>query len=83
MSYAEREDYELAQIEQEPQEVAPLNDVRWQCRCGRFIAESAIREENYRDPDAYYGVSTKSSYTCPRCGEVDRLPRLTVVGELK
>lgn len=28
--------------------------LRWQCRCGRFVAESAITETNHRDDSYYY-----------------------------
>lgn len=57
-------------------------DVRWQCSCGRFIAESAIRSRDYRDPDAYYGVSTDTEYDCGRCGLVKTRPRLIDLKEL-
>lgn len=53
---------------------------RWACDCGRFIAEASIAERNYRDPGAYYGVATATSYDCSRCGVVERMPRLIEVG---
>ncbi|MGH3996613.1 MAG: hypothetical protein ACRDTJ_04035 [Pseudonocardiaceae bacterium] len=46
------------------------NDVRFACVCGRFLAESDIRETDRRDPSAYYGVSTDTEWDCTRCGTV-------------
>lgn len=54
--------------------------LRWQCRCGRFVAESAITETNHRDDSYYYGVRTETQYSCSRCGLVDDSPRLIEVG---
>jgi len=55
--------------------------LRWQCpKCGRFIKEAAIREENYRDFTAYYGVGTRTFVDCGRCGTLEMHPRLTEVG---
>ncbi|MBB3752680.1 hypothetical protein FHT44_005192 [Mycolicibacterium sp. BK634] len=54
-------------------------DVRFLCRqCGRFIAQSSIREEDYFDPNAYYGVGTRSEYDCKRCGTLQGEPGLAV-----
>lgn len=50
-------------------------EVRWQCpRCGRFLAESAVRSWDVIDPGAYYGVRGVIVADCPRCGEVDDPP---------
>lgn len=54
----------------------PIVETRWQCQCGRFVAESAITTEDYADPDAYYGIGTRWSYACAGCGVVDTAPRL-------
>jgi hypothetical protein len=60
-----------------------LNDVRWQCAgCSRFIAESAVGSEDYLDPGAYYGVSTRRWADCPRCGRTDD-PRVVVIGQVR
>jgi hypothetical protein len=56
-------------------------DVRWQCRCGRFVKESAIESTDHFDPTAYFGITTISSYECGRCGSVAGLPRLIEVKE--
>ena len=57
------------------------NDVRFACVCGRFLAESAIRETDRRDPSAYYGVSTDTEWDCTRCGTVTDqiMPQIVVV----
>lgn len=47
-----------------------FNDTRFACTCGRFISQSAIREEDYLDPTAYYGVGTRVEWDCSRCGTV-------------
>lgn len=57
-------------------------DLRWQCSCGRFISESAIKEEDYFDPGSYYGVGTRTWYDCSRCGTVEREPWLSEVGTI-
>lgn len=56
-------------------------DVRFACTCGRFLAESAIRETDRRDPSAYYGVSTDTEWDCSRCGTVtdQYMPRIVTV----
>lgn len=60
--------------------IGQWNDVRWLCyQCGRFIAASAIHEEDYLDNGAYYGVSTRTDYSCSRCGHLQGEPRLAVV----
>lgn len=47
-------------------------DWRWSCpKCGRFIAESAIRSEDHRDDSTYYGISTEYAAKCAKCGDVD------------
>lgn len=54
-------------------------ETRWQCaRCRRFISDRNIREEDYRDPGAYYGVSTRTEYDCGQCGTVKGEPALVV-----
>lgn len=55
------------------------HDVRWQCRCGRFIAESAIHSYDEIDPHTYYGVATRSQFTCHHCGVLEGLPRCITV----
>ena len=57
-----------------------VNNVRWQCRCGRFLAESAVQSEDRRDDSAYYGFTSRIWATCARCGEVED-PQLVVVGQ--
>lgn len=47
-----------------------FNEVRFACTCGRFVAESSIRYEDYRDDGAYYGVGTRVEWDCSRCGTV-------------
>ena len=54
--------------------------LRWQCPCGRFVSESAISSEDYRDDSAYYGVSTCEWYDCSRCGRRDGSPWLVEIG---
>lgn len=57
-----------------------FDQIRLQCHhCGRFLAESRIHEEDYRDDGAYYGISTRTWVDCPRCGreEVD-MPRFVI-----
>ena len=56
--------------------------IRWQCDCGRFIAESAITSQECIDPSGYYGVTCDSWYDCSRCGRRDTLPRLVMIGEV-
>jgi len=53
--------------------------MRWQCDCGRFIAENAISSRDRIDPGAYYGVTSDSWYDCSRCGRRDTLPRLVAI----
>lgn len=36
--------------------------------CGRFLAESSIHSEDYADPDAWYGVSSRTWADCAKCG---------------
>ena len=50
-------------------------ETRWQCQCGRFLADSAIHSEDRYDPSAYYGITTDTWGDCSRCGCVDE-PRL-------
>lgn len=60
-----------------------IPDLRWQCpSCSRFILRSAIREEDFPDPGAYFGVGTRTWIDCPRCGTLEREPRLVKVGEV-
>lgn len=55
--------------------------IRWQCRrCGRFVPESAVQSEDYRDPDAYYGIISRTWVDCPRCGVVDN-PGVVLLGD--
>lgn len=58
-------------------ELFPL-DGRWTCpKCSCFIAESATKWWDERDPGAYYGVTTRYAVNCPRCGPLsdsDALP---------
>jgi hypothetical protein len=56
-----------------------VNDVRWQCRCGRFVSEKSIEERTYSDPLSFYGVGVETRFTCPRCGRVDGSPRCVTV----
>lgn len=60
----------------------PIPVLRWACTCGRFVAESAITERTYRDPGAYYGVTSEVAYTCTRCGPKADLPRLVEIGQV-
>ena len=46
------------------------SETRFACRCGRFLSESAIRCEDYRDDSSFYGVSTHVEWDCSRCGTV-------------
>lgn len=51
-------------------------DVRWACpRCGRFIAESAVRSWDVLDPGAYYGVRGVIVADCGGCGEIEPVCR--------
>lgn len=43
-------------------------DYRWRCSCGRFLPASAVTEEDYLDPSAYYGIGTRTTGQCPKCG---------------
>ena len=45
-------------------------ETRWACRCGRFLAESAIRHTDHRDDSRYYGVRSEVEWDCSRCGTV-------------
>lgn len=56
-------------------------DVRFACTCGRFLAQSAIREADRPDPSAYYGVSTDTEWDCSRCGTVtdQYMPQIVTV----
>lgn len=49
--------------------------IRWACTCGRWIPEASVVSEDYRDPGAYFGVSTTTTGTCSRCGVINE-PRL-------
>jgi len=64
----------------QPAALFHVYDARWQCTCGRFLAETAIHSEDAVDPGAYYGVSSRIWADCPRCGEVES-PRLVTVAE--
>ena len=44
--------------------------MRFACRCGRFLAESAIRYQAFRDDSRYYGIRDEVEWTCSRCGVV-------------
>ncbi|HEY9411142.1 MAG TPA: hypothetical protein VIP77_16300 [Jiangellaceae bacterium] len=68
-------------LKAEPEE-ATYNDVRFACVCGRFLAESAIRCTDRRDPSTYYGVSTDTEWDCTRCGTVTDqiMPQIVVIG---
>ena len=46
------------------------NEVRFSCRCGRFLAESAIRHTDHPDDSRHYGVRTDVEWDCSRCGVV-------------
>ncbi len=51
-------------------------EVRWACpRCGRFIAESAVRSWDVIDPGEYYGVRGVIVTDCGRCGEIEPVCR--------
>lgn len=59
-----------------------IPELRWQCPgCSRFIPRSAIREDNYIDPSAYFGIETRTWVDCPRCGTLEQEPHLVKVGE--
>lgn len=49
---------------------ATYNETRFACTCGRFLAQSAIREQDRRDDSAYYGIRTEVEWDCSRCGTV-------------
>lgn len=51
-------------------EQVTYNVVRFACRCGRFLAESAIRYETHRDDSRFYGIRDDVEWTCGRCGVV-------------
>lgn len=53
---------------------APVT-VRWTCTCGRWIPDASVVSEDYIDPGSYWGVSSKTTGTCSRCGVVNE-PRL-------
>ena len=55
----------------------PIN--RWSCDKGHFIAEAAVSSEDYLDPGAYYGVSSRVFADCKVCGQVEE-PRLVQIG---
>ena len=44
--------------------------MRFACRCGRFLAESAIRCADHRDDSRYYGIRSEVEWDCSRCGTV-------------
>lgn len=61
-----------------PSETITFYDVRHSCGlCGRFIAESAIRERDFRDDSYYYGIRTETEYDCTGCGTVRDEPSIT------
>lgn len=43
---------------------------RFACRCGRFLSESAIRSQDFRDDSDFYGIRTEVEWDCSRCGTV-------------
>lgn len=45
-------------------------ETRFACHCGRFLAQSAIRETNHHDDSRYYGIRTEVEWDCSRCGTV-------------
>ena len=45
-------------------------ETRFACHCGRFLAQSAIRETNHHDDSRYYGIRTEVEWDCSRCGMV-------------
>lgn len=55
----------------------PIN--RWACSRGHFIAEAAVSSEDFLDPGAYYGVSSRVFGDCKVCGRVDE-PHLIQIG---
>lgn len=61
-----------------------IPDLRWACNsCGRFLRQTAIRYEDFRDNGYYYGIRTEVEYDCTRCGLVKGLePHLIEVGTL-
>lgn len=46
------------------------SETRFACRCGRFLAPSAIRNTDHRDDSRYYGIRTEVEWDCSRCGIV-------------
>ncbi|MBO9522343.1 MAG: hypothetical protein J7518_12470 [Nocardioidaceae bacterium] len=60
------------------------NETRFACRCGRFLAESAIRYTDHFDPSRYYGIRSEVEWDCSRCGTVvgdEWEPSIVVIGE--
>lgn len=55
-------------------------DGRWTCSCcSRFLAATAVAFWDERDPNAYYGLTTRYSADCSKCGHLtdsDALPPL-------
>lgn len=51
-------------------------------QCGKFLPFASVRCEDYWDPGAYYGVSTRYTATCNRCGEVEPIERVTAVSRV-
>lgn len=49
---------------------ASQQETRFACRCGRFLADSAIRSADRRDDSRYYGIRTEVEWDCGRCGTV-------------
>lgn len=51
-------------------DVITYNDIRFACRCGRFLANASIRSTTHLDPSRYYGVRDDVEWDCGRCGTV-------------
>ena len=52
---------------------------RWACHKGHFVAADAVQSEDYLDPGAYYGVSSRTWAACKVCGLIEE-PRLIQIG---
>lgn len=50
--------------------VVAYTESRFACRCGRFLAESAIHYTTFRDDSRYYGIRDEVEWDCSRCGTV-------------
>lgn len=56
------------------------NDMRWQCPRGHFVAEAAIRTEDFPDAGEYYGIRTEWEYDCKACAKTfAEAPRVAVM----